>query len=154
MSVVVLKDLLLEQGQIDRYFEGSVPVDLWRALKKSQKGGIFDFVEQEYTLSNGRPRPADITIVDRRGEKWVEVRQRPRGLSTFDVLGAPPGDGWNYYRIPAGTVLPAGLCIVRDEFNPRYNATHHTIAPACDMPLATFKKLLVDLAALVVKEAA
>ena len=154
MSVVVLKDRLLEQGQIDRYFEGSVPVDLWRALKKSQKGGIFDFVEQECTLSDGRPRPADITIVDRRGEKWVEVRQRPRGLSTFDVLGAPPGDGWNYYRIPAGTVLPAGLCIVRDEFNPRYNATHHTIAPACDMPLATFKKLLVDLAALVVEEAA
>lgn len=42
MSIVVLKDLLLEQGQIDRYFEGSVPVDLWHALKKSQHGGIFD----------------------------------------------------------------------------------------------------------------
>jgi len=82
------------------------------------------------------------------------VNGRKGGLSAFNALGAPPGDGWNDYRIPAGTVLPAGLCVVRDEFNPRYNATHHTIAPACDMPLAMFKKLLVELAASVIKEAA
>lgn len=152
MQVTILKDLLLQQGQLDRYYDGRVPVHLWRALKRTQSAALFDFVEVEYTLSNGRPRPADITIVDRNDEKWVLVKDRPRGVSTFDAPGVPPGAGWNYYRIPAGTVLPEGLCVVRDEFNSRYNATHHTIAPAYDMPLNTFKQLLSKLAASVIKE--
>lgn len=63
----------------------------------------------------------------------------------------------SYYRIPAGTALPFGLTIVltivRDEHNPKCDATHYTIAPAFDMPLARFKSLLNELAANAVKEA-
>lgn len=67
---------------------------------------------------------------------------RSRGLSTFDRPGLPPGKDWRYLKIPAGTQLPDGLAIVRDERNERSEATHYTIAPAYDMPLVQFKALL------------
>lgn len=42
---------------------------------------------------------------------------------------------------------------MKDEYNPRYDAYHYTIAPAYDMPLARFKMLLTLLAKRVIKEA-
>lgn len=153
MEVTLLKDLLIQAGQIDAFYEGCVPVSLWRALNRRASGGLFDFVEEPFLLSNGRPRPADIRIFDRAGTKWVSVSQRPRGISTFDKPGVPQGKDWSYYRIPAGTVLPVGLAVVRDERNVRYGATHYTIAPAYDMPLAQFKMLLNKLASSAIKEA-
>lgn len=65
----------------------------------------------------------------------------------------PQGKDWSYYRIPAGTVLPLGLAVVRDEHNVRYGAAHYTIASAYDMPLAQFKVLLSKLASSAIKEA-
>ena len=32
METKVLKEILLEQGEIDRYYEGQVPTSLWRAF--------------------------------------------------------------------------------------------------------------------------
>ena len=87
------------------------------------------------------------------GVRWVLVADRPRGVSTFDKPGVPSGRGWEYFCIPKGTELPDGLAIVRDEFNDRFGATHHTIAPARDMPLETFKQLLEKLARSLVREA-
>ncbi|HVK56744.1 MAG TPA: hypothetical protein VM532_17170 [Burkholderiales bacterium] len=153
MEIALLKDLLLQQGQIDRYYEGQIPVHLWRALNCKKSSALFDFVEESYILGNGRPRPADIKIMVRGGTKWVSVSQRPRGVSTFDAPGVPEGKDWRYYRIPAGAVLPHGLAVVRDEYNSRFGATHYTIAPAFDMPLAQFKFLLSRLAAAAIKEA-
>lgn len=92
----LLKDVLLQQGKIDRYYEGSTPVHLWRGLNRKAGSAIFDLVEAPYLLKNGRPRPADIQIVDRDGVKWVTVIQRPRGISTFDVPGVPAGKDWCY----------------------------------------------------------
>ena len=115
MEIVILKDVLIEQDQLDRYYDGQVPVHLWRALNRKQGTELFEFVESEFVMGNGRPRPADIAIVERGGETWVEVKDRPRGVSTFDAPGVPTGKDWSYYRIPAGTALPAGLCVVRDQ---------------------------------------
>ena len=154
MTDTVLKDVYISKGQVDRYFEGRVPVHLWRALNARRGVALFDFVEQPTTLSNGRLRPPDITIVDRKGTKWVSVRSAPRGISTFDKPGVPPGKDWSYYRIGAGTVLPHGLAIVRDALNEQYGATHYTIAPAFDMPLEQFKHLLLEVAKNAIKEAA
>ena len=162
MSIVVLKEVFIATGKLDRYFEGAVPVNLWRAYNKKQaslgvqqNNSIFNFVEEETVLSNGRPRPADIAIEQRSdGARWVSVKNRPRGVSTFDKPGCPSGKDWDYFRIPEGTVLPVGLAIVRDEFNPRFDATHYTIAPAYDMPLEQFKGLLLQLVKHVIKEAA
>lgn len=152
MAIVILRDLLIERDEIDRYYEGAVPVNLWRALNKKRGMELFELVEVPYVQSNGKARRADIAIVERQGDKWVSVTDRPRGASTFDAPGVPRGKDWSYYRIPAGTALPPGLCIVRDNFNHEFNATHYTIAPAMDMPLSTFRQLLNKLASSVVKE--
>jgi hypothetical protein len=104
-------------------------------------------------MSNGRPRPADISIDTVDNEKWVRVKERPRGLSTFDKPGIPAGKDWEYYRIPKGTNLPHGLVLVKDEYNVKFGATHYTIAPAFDMPLSDFKMLLKQLAQQLIKEA-
>ncbi|GAB2190559.1 hypothetical protein MAH1_21670 [Sessilibacter sp. MAH1] len=153
MSTVILKDVLIQSGKINQYFEGAVPVNLWRARNKKTQIHVFDFVEKNTVLSNGRPRLADIQIVSKNGVKWVSVKYQPRGISTFDEPGLPKGKDWEYYRIPKGTELPNGLAIVKDQFNTKFQATHYTIAPAYDMPLSQFKNLLHLLAQRIIKEA-
>lgn len=152
MLVYVLKDILISKGEIGKYFEGTVPTNLWRALNVKRNVRPFDFTEEALILSNGRPRPADITIEVIQGKKWVRVKNRPRGLSTFDKPGLPSGKDWEYYKIPKGTQLPDGLAIVKDEYNTRFGATHYTLAPAFDMPLARFKRLLDQLAGQLTRE--
>lgn len=146
----VLRDVLIAAGELDRYFEGRAPVTLWRA-KKKQAPGVFDIVEEEQMTARG-PRPADITIEEVDGEMWVRVKPSPRGASTFDKPNVFKGTGWEYYRIEAGTELPHGLAIVRDNYNPRFQAVHYTIAPAFDMPLTRFRALLQLLARMLVRE--
>ncbi|XZZ64078.1 hypothetical protein ACJJIF_03280 [Microbulbifer sp. SSSA002] len=91
---------------------------------------------------------ADIKVYKHsNGEKWVSVENRPRGVSTFDKEGVPPGKGWEYYKIPAGTIIPDGLAIVRDGYNKKFDAIHYTIAPAYDMSLRQFKTALAAFAA-------
>lgn len=153
MAITVLREILVARGEVQRLFEGTVPINLWRALNRTRPGGVFDFVTEAFVLSNGRPRPADITTELRRGVPWVLITERPRGVSTFDKPGVPRGRDWDYFRIPAGTVLPEGIVIVKDEFNSSFGATHYTIAPAHDMPLQQFRFLLEQLAKTVVKEA-
>jgi hypothetical protein len=153
MSITVLKDVLIEKGLIENYFEGQVPINLWRALKRNAGKQVLDFVEQPFMLSNGRPRVADIKIETRHGGKWVCVKDRPRGVSAFDKPGIPSGKGWDYFKIPKGTELPDGLAIVKDQYNSKFEATHYTIAPAYDMPLSQFKSKLNTLALSLIKEA-
>jgi len=153
MSITLLKDVLISKGKLESYFEGAVPTTLWRALNRKANQNVFDFIEQPMMLSNGRPRPADIKIESRAGVKWVCIKDRPRGLSTFDQPGLPEGKDWEYYKIPKGTVLPEGIAVVKDEYNTRFGATHYTIAPAYDMPLDQFKSKLAQLAAKLIKEA-
>ncbi|WP_037054910.1 hypothetical protein [Rheinheimera baltica] len=148
----ILKDILISAGDIDRYFEQS-PVNLWRAKRTTDKGSLFGLVEEDKVLSNGQLRPADITISEKDGVKWVSCRPSPRGISTFDKPNTFKGNSWEYYKIPEGTTLPSGLAIVKDKFNSRISATHYTIAPAYDMPLSLFRSLLNDLATNVVREA-
>ena len=94
MKVTVLKEVLISKGQVDRYFEGLTPIQLWRALNVRRNDHPFEFVEEPFVLSNGRPRPADITIETVSGSKWVRVAERPRGISTFDKPGVPRGKDW------------------------------------------------------------
>jgi len=82
----------------------------------------------------------------------VHVKDSPRGVSTFDKPGVPKGKNWTYYKISAGTVLPAGLVIVKDHYNEYFDAVNYTIAPAYDMPLTEFKLHLNKLAASFIQE--
>ena len=149
-----LKDILIEAGAIDRYFEGVSPVNLWRARNLSSVGGVFDLVESKVVRPNGKIRPADITITKHGGEDWVLVRDRPRGISTFDKPDIFSRGRWEYYRIPAGMQLPTGLAVVEDGKNFALGATHYTIAPVHDMPLRLFKSLLNALAGQILRESA
>jgi len=154
MGFTVLKDLLISLGRLEDYIGGTVPVNLWRSHDTRLGGHPMDFVEKDYLLSDGRPRPADITIEpDAAGVPWVRVKQLPAGLSTWDKPGVFKNKAWRFYRIPKGTALPKDLVIIKDHFSERYGATHYTIAPAREMPLATFKQLLVDLFTQMSKEA-
>lgn len=149
----ILKDILITAGNIDKYYENS-PVNLWRAKRVNDSGSLFGLVEEDKVLSNGKVRPADITIRQKGGEYWVSCRPSPRGISTFDKPNVFKGNSWEYYKIPQGTQLPAGLAIVKDSFNSRMGSTHYTLAPAYDMPLAQFKRLLNQLATLIKRDAA
>ncbi len=149
----VLKDILISVGDLDRYYENS-PVNLWRAKRIKDNGSLFGLVEKDKILSNGQVRPADIKIISKNGVEWVSCKPSPRGISTFDKPNIFKGNSWEYYKIPQGTKLPSGLAIVKDKYNSRMNATHYTLAPVCDMPLAQFKSLLDRLAIIVKRDVA
>jgi hypothetical protein len=136
----LLQDVLIEAGAIDRFLGGSVPINLWRAHNLSKKGvGLFDLVEEQQARAGGM-RPADISVEN----GWGKVRHFPRGISTFDKPNVFPRGKWECYKIPAGTVLPVGLVVVKDHFNSALGATHYTIAPVQDMPLTQFKALPIS----------
>ena len=149
-----LKELLIDAGEIDKYFEDKVPVNLWRAKNLSNKDPIFGMVEQKIIRNNGKVRPADITIYKKDGFDWVSVKDRPRGISTFDKPNVFTRGRWDYYKIPAGTEIPNGLAIIEDGYNVALGAKHYTIAPAFDMPLNQFKHLLNTLAQILIRESA
>ena len=153
-STTLLKDILLDKGQIHKYYEGMVPVNLWRGLNVKKNMELFELIEDTVILSNGRPRPADISLIGEGANAKINVKESPRGISTFDKPGIPQGPNWEHYRISAGTSLPKGLAIIKDNYNSRLGAYHYTIAPAYDMPLTIFKILLSQLAKSVVKEVA
>jgi hypothetical protein len=141
MKVTILKDVMISMNRMQDYFE-VVPITLWRATDtRHPNRHPMDLIEQEYTLSNGKVRPADITIKD----GWVRVSYAPRGLSVWDKPGVPKGKCWDYFRIPAGTTLPQGLAVVRDRKNEVYGATHYSLAPAWDMEIKSFRMLLRQL---------
>ena len=149
MQKATLKNIFISMDELERYYEGSVPVNLWRGLNVKRSSGLFDLIQTPFKMSNGRVRKPDITIEN----GWVRVKHWPRGISTFDKPGIPQGKDWVHYKIPAGAKLPRGLAIVKDSYNDTVMATHYTIAPAYDMPLSQFKLLLNKFASSVIKEA-
>ena len=149
-----LKDILIDAGELDKYFDTTIPVNLWRAKNLNSKDFIFSLVEEKVIRSNGKIRPSDITIYKKGDIDWVSIQERLRGISTFDKPNVFKRGKWNYYKIPAGTCIPNGLAIVEDGYNVALGAKHYTIAPAFDMPLSNFKHLLNDLAKVLIKESA
>ena len=98
-----LREILIDVGDVDKYFDDKVPVNLWRAKNLSNKNSIFSMVEQKIVRNNGKVRPADITIYKKNNIDWVSVKDRPRGISTFDkpnVLREGGGSTTKYLRAP------------------------------------------------------
>lgn len=149
MEKTILKEVFISLNELERYYDGVVPVNLWRGLNIKKNMGLFEFIEKPFKMSNGRIRKPDISIEN----GWVKVKHWPRGISTFDSPGVPKGKDWVHYKIPAGTKLPEGLAIAQDSFNESFQATHYTVAPAYDMPVTRFRNLLNELAKCVIKEA-
>jgi hypothetical protein len=71
----ILKDILIEAGEVDRFFGDKVPVNLWRAKNLCKNNvELFDLIEEDQKRAGG-VRPADITVEN----GWVKVRFAPRG---------------------------------------------------------------------------
>jgi hypothetical protein len=102
-----------------------VPVDLFRMGNASGprldnvRSQDVDFAEEK--LPNGQV----IRMVHPRG-----------GISTFDGINRKrPGKWW---RIPANTVLPDTIRVVRDQRDPFTQLTHYSLRPARYMTLLEF----------------
>lgn len=51
-----LKEVLISAGDIDKYYDDLVPVNLWRAKNLSNKEPIFSMVEHKIVRNNGKVR--------------------------------------------------------------------------------------------------
>lgn len=45
----ILKDVLIQAGQIDKYFDGRTPVTLWRAKKRACQEMCLSLLKSRYT---------------------------------------------------------------------------------------------------------
>jgi hypothetical protein len=103
----------------------NVPVDLFRMGNAS--GPRLDNV-----------RPQDVDIVEEKLPSGQVIRMvHPRGgISTFDGINRRlPGKWW---RIPAGTMLPDTIRVVRDQRDPLTHLTHYSLRPTHYMTLLEF----------------
>jgi hypothetical protein len=144
--MMTLEELLISRGEIDRIYKGKTSLYLWRALLKSSETGnplYPDF--EERTLPSGRKRPADFNMVMRKGVLHVKA-ELGKGVSLFDVKGTFKGRNWEYFEIPKGTSIPAGLIVIKDGYNDTFNATHYSISPNKTMPKKDFIRLLDEFA--------
>jgi hypothetical protein len=111
----------------------NVPVDLFRMGNAT--GPRLDNV-----------RSQDVDIVDETLPNGQTLRMvHPRGgISTFDGINPRrPGKWW---RIPADTVLPDTIRVVRDQRDPVTRLTHYSLRPTRYMTLLEFVSGLQALA--------
>ena len=144
-------DLFVKKRELGELFDSAFPlnVNLWRGDNPHNTDSIFFPVLKAFLLSNGKPRSPDIKTYPKGNEIWVDSKSG--GISLFDKSGIP-SKKWDYYKLIAGTDIPHGLVITKDEWKENFQAFHYTIRPHWDMPLANFCKLLDKLAAKLVKE--
>jgi hypothetical protein len=111
----------------------AVPVDLFRMGNAS--GPRLDNV-----------RPQDVDFVDLSLPNGQTIRMvHPRGgISTFDHINPRRVGKW--WRIPADTVLPDTIRVVRDQRDPLTQITHYSLRPARYMTLLEFVSGLQTLA--------
>lgn len=141
-----IEALLISLGELDRIYTGESRLILWRALHKSSVAinPLYpDFDARE--VRAGVLRAPDVEIRNVNGVPHVMARLG-QGTSLFDRQGVFGHKHWQYVEIPQGTVIPQGLIITRDDYNPKYDATHHSISPNFTMPKAAFMQLLDQLA--------
>ena len=89
-----LQDILIDLGELNSYFSGKRPVDIWRAQRKREAGTpIFRPVMEAKQVGVGRVRLPDIsTEIRENGARYVLCAKRPRGISTFDKPFVFPRD--------------------------------------------------------------
>jgi hypothetical protein len=155
-----LKELYARTGLADRYYDKATPAELWRAQSpKDFKKEVFILTPHPgYTRKDGEIRLPDVKVEERDGKQWVLGCQCVygagdyRGISVFDERATWLGVNWVNYRLPKGTPIPENLAITKDRYQPRYGATHYTIAPKNDMPLELFIQSLKVVAAKAVRD--
>lgn len=137
-----LRKLYEDEGLLHRYFDKTVPRDLFRGQSRTEarQGLPVLYPNPGFVRKDGSVRLPDVQVVERDGKRIVvgcrSVHGDYRGVSTFDRKN-PALPGFRWFRLAAGTDIPQALAITQDsEFKDRAN--HHTIAPKDDMTLELF----------------
>ena len=76
-----------------------------------------------------------------------------RGVSVFDEIVQSASIGAEWFFIPEGTEIPAGLAITRDGIKKPGRPLHYTVAPKDNMPFGLFLAHLKGLEAAIKKQA-
>lgn len=153
-----VESVFLDLGELTRVYNSDreLTVSLWRALRTDVKTGgplYPDFYRRE--IRAGKFRQPDVTVreigelecvIPKVYKKRPEDVWKAQGTSLFDRPDTFAGNSWQYFEIPAGTKIPEGLIIIKDDYNERFRATHHSIVPNRAMPLTEFRRLLDQLA--------
>lgn len=135
--------LFAERGDFRQFFTDKTPVDLHRfRTERTKDRPVMEPELTGFQTKKGYRKP-DITIfTGKDGTPWVEAGSG--GVSLFD-RPVDMGSTAEYYILPVGMDLPAGLVISKDSWNARFSAFHYTIHPVFDMPLRQFLGLLQHL---------
>lgn len=132
-------------------------VDLYRSIRIEQfPDGVFDgkdpaegvlypdFYARD--LGEGKTRAADVTVVTDDTDR-LEYVLAGGGTSLFDKPNVFKAKGWLSFEIPEGTVIPDSLVVKKDNWNPRFKATHYQIEVKVGrMPKDAMKGALDNLA--------
>jgi len=154
-----VKSFFAKIDALDRIYDSDrdLTLFLWRASRTDvpTDNPLYpDFVARE--IRKGKFRAADVTVEKREGVDHIipKVYQKlpgdiwkAQGTSLFDKPNTFPGNDWIYFEIPAGTEIPSGLLIIKDDYNERFDAIHHSIVPDYPMTVDNFKNLLNQLLA-------
>lgn len=106
-------------------FAGTLTTDLYRGGNSTSP--LMDKVRTVDTTTSGT---IDVDVYDKNGVKWVKANGK--GISTFNTALATK----NWWKAPKGTTYPSSLRVYND------NGNHWTWAPAFDMPLSDYIKLM------------
>lgn len=144
-------DYFIHKRELNELFDSKfdLNVNLWRGRNPHNSDSIFYPILKAFKMSNGNLRPEDIKTYSKNGELWVKAKTG--GISLFDRSGIP-SKNWEYYKLLAGSGIPFGLVITKDDYKQNFKATHYTIRPNWDMPVTKFCMLLDKLALNLVKE--
>lgn len=132
-----LEEIIIERGDIEKIYHRGWNVTLWRAMAiDSTHGGNPLYPDlTDRVLPNGDIRQADVAVyTDEHGVQRVKA-QEGQGTSLTDKEGTFGFKKWGYIAIPAGTLIPNGLIITRDNFMARKGCWHYSISPNHDMPV-------------------
>lgn len=141
-----LEDILISRNELEKLYTGSITLHLWRAVRKGEgPAGVLHPELEKRDMGRGRIRQPDVETYTKNGCQWVRAKVG-MGVSLLDRKNAFPGAGWEYFVIPKGTEVPAGLVITKDHYIARYSATHYSVSPNFDMPASQFIRLLDILA--------
>lgn len=136
-----LEDILISRGDLDLIYDGKAGLHLWRAVHKDSKGTNPLYPDFCPRWVRGSMRAPDVTIKEIGGVEYVEA-ELAKGTSVFDKPGTFGFKHFDYFEIPAGTEIPAGLIIIKGEYNQKYQATHYSICPNYRMRKDFFIALL------------
>ena len=158
-----VKDVFIDLNEFERLFDSNQAFDiiLWRALrtdKENFQNPLYpDFKRREITIGQFRAPDVKVEkingvdhIIPRIIKKNAQSMWRAEGTSLLDQPNVFKGKKWTYIKIPAETVIPDGILIIRDDIMTTLNddmgrpvpVTHYSIVPNTIMSVELFKTKL------------